>query len=74
MSLCYEEIIHELFWQWVYKERTCWDFYFRNQLIWASQSEKQTEGLETNSDQKNYSENITAAPAARCCMRLLVSV
>ena len=49
-------------------------FYFRNQLIWARQSEKQIEGLETNNGQKKYSENITAAPAARCCMKLLVSV
>ena len=47
-------------------------FYFQNQLPWAPQEEKQTEGLKTNNDQKNYSENITAA--ARCCMRLLVSV
>ena len=49
-------------------------FYFRNQLIWVLQWEKQTEGLERNNDQKNYSKNITAALAARCCMRLLVSV
>ena len=49
-------------------------FYFRNQLIWARQYEKfplQREGLAPNNDPKNYSENITAAPATRCCMQYL---
>ena len=49
-------------------------FYFQNQLILARQYEKlplPREGLAPNNDPKNCSENITAAPAARCCMQYL---